>query len=97
VLIWVSLFRFADPVGARAGFPARPHPYDLGDFEVLPAWEGQVRDVLEYRLWTRVEGQYDVDLRIFFGRPEPSAAMVASAQAALERLVLPDWDAWELG
>jgi hypothetical protein len=96
VLIWVSLFRFADPSGARAGFPARPRPYGLDDFEVLPGWEGQVRDLPEYRLWTRVEEQYDVDLRVFFGRPHPTGAMLARAQAALDRLHLPDWGAWEL-
>jgi hypothetical protein len=97
VLIWVSLSRFADPAGARAGFPVRPRPYRIDDFDVLTGWEGQVRDLPEYRLWTRVQGQYDVDLRVYFGRPAPSAAMVASAQAALDRLHLPDWGAWELG
>ena len=63
---------------------------------MLPAWEGQVRDLPEYRLWTRVEGQYDVDLRVYFGRPDPGGEMLAEAQAELDRLELPDWGTWEL-
>jgi hypothetical protein len=96
ILVWVSLSRFADPAGARAGFPVRPRPYRLDDFDVLTRWEGQVRDLPEYRLWTRVEGQYDVDLRVYFGRPDPTEDMLAGAQDELDRLTLPDWGPWEL-
>jgi hypothetical protein len=55
-----------------------------------------VSDLPEHRLWTRVEGQYDVDLRVYFGRPDPDAGVLASAQAELDRLELPDWGPWEL-
>jgi hypothetical protein len=56
-----------------------------------------VGNLSEHRLWTRVERQYDVDLRVYFGRPDPTGEMLARAQAELDRLVLPDWGAWELG
>jgi hypothetical protein len=96
VLVWVSLSRFAEPTGRRAGFPVRPRRYRLDDFDVLPGWEGQVRDLPEYRLWTRVDGQYDVDLRVYFGRPRPTRETLARAQEELDRLDLPEWGAWEL-
>ena len=79
------------PQVPATGFPVRPRPYRLEDFDVLPAWEGQVRHLPEYRLWTRVEGQYDVDLRVYFGRPDPGGEMLAEAQEELDRLELPDW------
>ena len=44
----------------------------------------------------RVEGQYDVDLRVYFGQPDPGGEMLAEAQAELDRLELPDWGTWEL-
>jgi hypothetical protein len=36
-------------------------------------------------------GQYDVELRIFFGRAHPARADRARAQAELDRLRLPAW------
>lgn len=94
ILIWVSLFR--TPLFAPRWQPV-PEPFRLDDAEVLPIWEGQVRDIPEYRIWTQVRGQYEVDLRVYFGRPDPTAEMLASAQAMLDLLELPDWGPWPGG
>jgi hypothetical protein len=97
IVVWASLSRSCDPNGSRQRFPVVPRPYRLSDFEIHPGWEGQVRDLPQYRLWTRVEGQYEVDLRVYFGRADPTGDMRERAQAALDRLELPDWGPWELG
>jgi len=76
-------------------FPARQPPFSLADLERRGAWEGQVRDVPEYVLWATVGRQYQVDLRVYFGRPDPTTAMLAEAQAMLDGLELPDWGPWE--
>jgi len=96
IVVWLSLSRFCDPNGPGQRWPVHSRPYRLADFEVLPGWEGQVRDLPEYRLWTRVEGQYEVDARVYFGRPDPSEDMLARAQEEIDRLRLPDWGPWEL-
>ncbi len=43
-----------------------------------------------------MEGQYDVDLRVYFGRRDPTDEMLVRAQEELDRLGLPDWGPWEL-
>lgn len=96
VLIWVGLSRAWNPDAPGRRSPIREHPYRLADFEAHAEWEGQVRDVPEYELRTRVEGGYEVDVRIYFGRPEPTPAMRAAAESQLARLRLPDWGPWEL-
>jgi hypothetical protein len=96
IVIWVSLSRWCDPDGSRERFRVLPRPYQLSDFDVLPGWEGQIRDIPEYRLWTQVEGEYEVDLRVYFGSPDPTEDMLARAQGELDRLELPDWGPWEL-
>jgi hypothetical protein len=87
IVIWVGAWR--NPWEPR--WPEVPPPYDLERFEVSPGWEGQVRDIPEYRLWTQFDGQYEVDVRVYFGRPEPSPEMLAGAQRLLNGLELPDW------
>lgn len=47
-------------------------------------------------LWRTVRGEYRIDLRVSFGRPDPTAEMRAEAQAMLDGLVLPEWGPWEL-
>jgi hypothetical protein len=96
VLVWVGLSRAWDPAAPGERYPVRERPYRLADFEVHPTWEGQVRDVPKYELRTRVEDQYEVDVRVYFGRATPTAAMRAGAEDELERLRLPDWGPWEL-
>ena len=61
-----------------------------------PGWEGQVREISLYRLVGRVDEQYDVDLWMFYGRAEPTADQREQAQAALNRLVLPEWGPWDV-
>lgn len=76
--------------------PARKPPFRLEDFERVDLWQGQVRDLPEYRLWGTVEEDTHLDLRIYFGRPDPTRTMLAAAQAMLDGLELPDWGPWEL-
>ncbi len=96
VLVQVALSRAwaADALSAR--YPVHERPYQLAQFDVNPVWEGQVGDVPEYELLTRVPDQYEVEARIYFGRPIPTPAMRAAAEAELERLRLPDWGPFEL-
>ena len=63
---------------------------------MLPGWEGQIRDLPQHRLLTRVPEQYEVELRVYFGRQDPTAEMLERAQAQLDRLELPQWGPWEL-
>ncbi|SRR6266511_4251079 len=98
IVIWVGLSRtnrFPPRPEGDQTFPARTPPFSLDDFDPRGAWEGQVRDLPEYLLLATVRGQYDVDLRVYFGRPDPTEAMRASAQAVLDGLELPDWGPWE--
>ena len=50
----------------------------------------------EYVLWGTLEKDIHLDLRVYFGRPDPTEAMRAEAQAMLDGLELPDWEPWEL-
>jgi hypothetical protein len=64
--------------------------------ERVDLWEGQVGDVPEYRLWAVSERGYQVDLRVYFGRANPTDSMLAEADAMLAGLEFPDWGLWEL-
>lgn len=93
IVIWLGLSRtnrFPPPKEARKA------PFQLDDFERVDLWEGQVRDLPEYRLWGTVDEDTRLDLRVYFGRPDPTPAMLAEAQASLDGLRLPDWGPWEL-
>jgi hypothetical protein len=54
-----------------------------------------VRDLPEYVLWGTVRRQYQVDVRVYFGRQDPTKTMLDEAQAMLDGLKLPDWGPWE--
>jgi hypothetical protein len=54
-----------------------------------------VRGLPKYVLWGAVRRQYQVDVRVYFGRPDPTSQMLAEAQAMLDALDLPDWGPWE--
>lgn len=100
IVIWLGLSRSNRFPPDRDGdntFRARQPPFSLGDFERRAGWEGQVRDLPEYVLWGTVRRQYQVDVRVYFGRPEPTEAMLGEAQAMLDELELPDWGPWETG
>ena len=98
IVIWLGLSRsnrFPPRPESDTTFPARTPPFSLDDFDARPGWEGQVRDVPEYLLLGTVRGQYDVDLRVYFGRPDPTEGMLEEAQSMLDGLRLPDWGPWE--
>jgi hypothetical protein len=99
IVIWVGLERsnrFPPQRGGQEGSPEREPPFELDDFERQPGWEGQVRGLPQYVLRGTVRGEYRVDIHVYFGRPEPTAAMLAEAQAMLDGLQLPEWGPWEL-
>jgi len=81
-----------DPRGSHV---PRPRPYEIGDAETGP-FEGVPATKALFRLNARVPDQYDVDLWIFFGRAHPTRDQLELAQAALNRLELPRWAAWEI-
>jgi hypothetical protein len=100
IVIWLGLSRsnrFPPRREGNADFPAREPPFSLDEFERRAGWEGQIRDLPAYVLWGTARGQYQLDLRVYFGRPDPTEAMLAEAQAMLDGLELPDWGPWETG
>jgi hypothetical protein len=90
ILIEVLLIRRAGFPGTLMYPPLRRLPFDLSDADV--ATEEGAPHVAQYRLLYRYGRRYDVDLRIDFGRPDPTGRMLAEAQRALDALVLPSWD-----
>jgi hypothetical protein len=101
ILVWVGVQRDARVPPSRveratAFERRRPPPYRIADLERVDGWEGQVRDIPDYRLWALTGDRYLVDLRIYFGRARPTEAMLAEADALLRGLRFPDWGPWEL-
>ncbi len=98
ILIWLGVARDNrfPPTDELRDAPRVSVPLQLGETHGGPGWEGQVRDLSLYQLFGRVDGEYDINLWVFYGRPEPSPEQRAAAQAMLDGLVLPDWGAWEL-
>lgn len=99
VVVWVGLDRdnhFPPSASGSEGFPPVSPPFRLSQFERYAGWEGQVDDIPEYRLWATVHGQYRVDVRVYFGRPDPTPQMTSEVDAMLAGLRLPDWGPWEL-
>jgi hypothetical protein len=74
----VATFTTRGDAGADAAFPVRSLPLQVSAAE---------RHRAEHRLRVGVKGT-NVDARIFFGRLEPTAEMLASAQRQLNRLVV---------
>lgn len=98
MVIWLGLSRsnrFPPDRESDGSFPVRQPPFSLDDFDRQAGWEGQVRDLPQYVLWGTVQYQYQVDLRVYFGRPDPTKAMLAEVQAMLDGLELPEWGPWE--
>jgi hypothetical protein len=101
VLVWVGLSRDSHlpPSRIEAGSAFErgpPPPYQVADLKRVTGWEGQVRDIPDYRLWAVTGDRYLLDLRVYFGRSQPTEAMVAEADAMLTGLRFPDWGPWEL-
>jgi hypothetical protein len=70
-------------------FQARRWPPRLGAFRVDRSWEGQPIARVQHRvLWTWAAG-WRVEVRVFFGTQHPTPALLATAQAELNRLLLP--------
>jgi hypothetical protein len=68
----------------------RELPLRLEDAEVRSVWEGQPSpQIPSWAIWARVKEQW-LDVRIYFGRQQPTAEMRAAAADALERLHVPD-------
>ena len=68
--------------------PARRLPYHLAEFRHDRGWEGQpATNVPQYVLFTSLR-HHMLDVRVFFGRQDPSSSLRASAQA---ELATPRW------
>lgn len=101
IVVWVSLTRDShfEPSrldGNETYRPRRRPPYRMADLERFDPWQGQVRDLPEYRLWAATGERYLVDLRVYFGQSHPTPAMLAEADAMLRGVRFPDWGPWEL-
>ena len=101
ILVWVGMSRDTRVPPSRveqatAFERRRPPPYRIADLERVVGWEGQVRDIPDYRLWAVTGDRYLVDVRVYFGRARPTEAMLAEADALLRGLRFPDWGPWEL-
>jgi hypothetical protein len=96
IVIWLGLSRSNRFPPDRGGSKTvQEPPFLLSHFEQRAGWEGQVRDLPEYVLWGTVHRQYQVDLHVYFGQPDPSKPMLDKAQAMLDGVLLPDWGPWE--
>jgi hypothetical protein len=99
ILIWAGVARenrFPPTSELRRREPRVSVPLRVAETEGGFGWEGQVGEVSLYRLWGWVGEQYNIDLWLFYGRPEPTAEQRARAQDMLDRLELPDWGSWEI-
>jgi hypothetical protein len=86
VLIWAST---SGRGGRNASFRTSTWPLRLSSFRVDRAWEGQPAANVQQRVrWSAVRG-WHLDVRVYFGTEHPSRAVVAKAQAELDRLRLP--------
>jgi hypothetical protein len=98
IVIWLGLTRSnrlpalpRDPC-----CPAREPPFRLEEFDQRQSWEGQVdAAVPEYVLWGTIADRQRIDLRVYFGRQDPTKRMLAEAQGMLDGIALPDWGPWE--
>jgi hypothetical protein len=84
IVIYVTAFDDSAP--ARNLPPDIAMPYRLASFRHDRGWEGQpAPNVPEYVLFTRT-GPYLLDVRVFFGSQDPSAAQLDRAQIELGTL-----------
>lgn len=89
ITIWQVFPAPPGPVEPNVNFPSRELPLQLSEFQIRHEYEGQNVDrIPEYVLWATVEGRY-LDVRVFFGRQDPTLEQLAAAQQELERLVVP--------
>ncbi len=69
-------------------FPPAALPLQLADAEGGIGWEGQVRPNISQFALMRFAGGRDVEVRVFFGSPDPGEELFSEAQAELDRLVI---------
>jgi hypothetical protein len=86
IVIWAITAGRGGPTTTftRAGWPLR-----LRDFRVDHGWEGQPAANVQQRLRWAAVGGWHLDVRVYFGTEHPDAALLARAQAELDRLRLP--------
>lgn len=96
IVISLRLSRYWPQTPENRRWAVRRTPFRLGDFEVRHTWKGMIGEIPEHLLLAQIEGEYEVDLRVYFGRADPTPEMLARAQEELNRLRLPDWGRWEL-
>ena len=86
IVIWAST---SGRGGATPVFTKTRWPLRLSSFRVDHGWEGQPASNVQQRLRWSVVGGWHLDVRVYFGTQHPSKAVVAKAQAELDRLQLP--------
>lgn len=87
IVLFVTLY----PRGKKAldaEFPPRTLPLRLSDAKLQHGFEGISPAIADYRLKAGV-GRWDIDVEAFFGSHAPSSDLLASAQAELDRLIVP--------
>lgn len=86
IVIWAST---SGRGGITRVFTKSHWPVRLSSFRIDDAWEGQPAANVQQRLrWLVVDG-WHLDVRVYFGTLHPSKALLAKAQAELNRLRLP--------
>jgi hypothetical protein len=84
-LIWASTSSKNGPFKfKRAAWPPR-----LSDFRLDHGWEGQPLARIQQRLLWITRGEWNLDVRVYFGTQHPSKPLLATVQAELRRLTLP--------
>lgn len=73
----------------------RAPPYRIREF-VRRGCPGKACKVPEYLLVAAYGARYRVEIRVYFGRLDPTDSMLAEADAMLAGLEFPDWGPWEL-
>jgi hypothetical protein len=88
IVVWATTMGRGEH-GPTADFPRARWPLRLANFRVDCGWEMQPAPDIQQRLEWAVVGDWHLEVRVYFGTQEPTEALLAKAQAQLERLVLP--------
>lgn len=86
VVIWATTSGTGGPTHV---FKAAAWPPRLSDFRLDRVWKGQQLRRIQQRLLWIAAGGWRLDVRVYFGTQRPGTALLASAQAELNRLTLP--------
>jgi hypothetical protein len=70
-------------------FPRASWPLQLSSFRLDRAWELQPAPNVQQRLLWADVGGWTLDVRVYFATQHPSRALVAKAQAELDRISVP--------